>query len=50
MFAASDTPWAPWYIAHTDDKKRGRLNIINHLLRSGSVRSVELRDIKLPKR
>ena len=23
MFAASDTAWAPWYIAHTDDKKRG---------------------------
>ena len=25
-------PWAPWYVAHTDDKKRGRLNIISHLL------------------
>ena len=25
MFAATDTAWAPWYIAHTDDKKRGRL-------------------------
>src|SRR5271156_363056 len=22
MFAASDTPWAPWYVAHSDDKKR----------------------------
>ena len=32
MFAATDTPWAPWYLAHTDDKKRGRLNIISHLL------------------
>ena len=32
MFAATDTPWAPWHIAHTDDKKRGRLNIISHLL------------------
>ena len=32
MFAATDTPWAPWYVAHTDDKKRGRLNIITHLL------------------
>ena len=32
MFAATDTAWAPWYIAHTDDKKRGRLNIISHLL------------------
>ena len=25
MFAATDTAWAPWYVAHTDDKKRGRL-------------------------
>ena len=28
MFAATDTPWAPWYVADTNDKKRGRLNII----------------------
>ena len=32
MFEATDTAWAPWYVAHTDDKKRGRLNIISHLL------------------
>ncbi len=32
MFKATDTAWAPWFIAHTDDKKRGRLNIISHLL------------------
>ncbi len=32
MFAATDTAWAPWFVAHTDDKKRGRLNIITHLL------------------
>src|SRR5277367_3011045 len=32
MFRASDTPWAPWYVANTDDKRRGRLNIISHLL------------------
>ena len=32
MLAATDTAWAPWHIARTDDKKRGRLNIISHLL------------------
>ena len=32
MFATSDTAWAPWYIAHTDDKRRCRLNIIHRLL------------------
>ena len=32
MLAATDTSWAPWFVAHNDDKKRGRLNIISHLL------------------
>jgi polyphosphate kinase 2 len=32
MFAATDTPWAPWFVVDNDDKKRGRLNIISHLL------------------
>jgi polyphosphate kinase 2 len=32
MFAATSTEWAPWYVADSNDKKRGRLNIINHLL------------------
>ena len=32
MLAATDSDWAPWHIAHSDDKKRARLNIIAHLL------------------
>lgn len=32
MFAASDTSWAPWFLAHSEDKKRARLNILSHLL------------------
>ena len=32
MFAATDTSWAPWWVVDNDDKKRGRLNIITHLL------------------
>ena len=32
MFAATDTEFAPWYVARLDDKKRARLNIITHLL------------------
>jgi len=32
MFQAPETWWAPWYVAETDDKKRGRLNVITHLL------------------
>ena len=50
MFAATDTPWAPWYIAHTDDKKRGRLNIISHLLSRVPYAALEPREVTLPKR
>ncbi len=50
MFRATDTSWAPWYIAHTDDKKRGRLNIISHLLSLVPYEPIEPKDIELPKR
>ena len=32
MLEATDTKVAPWYIVHSDDKKRARLNCISHLL------------------
>ena len=32
MFAASDTPEAPWTVVRSNDKKRARLNIIRHVL------------------
>jgi polyphosphate kinase 2 len=50
MFAATDTSWAPWFVAQTDDKKRGRLNIISHLLSQIPYEPLAPRDISLPKR
>ena len=50
MFAATDTAWAPWYIASTDDKKRGRLNIITHLLSQIPYEPLTLPKITLPRR
>jgi polyphosphate kinase len=50
MFHASDTEWAPWYIAHTDDKKRARLNVISHLLATVPYAPLERREIQLPNR
>jgi polyphosphate kinase len=50
MFAATDTAWAPWFVASTDDKKRGRLNIISHLLSQVPYEELRDRDITLPKR
>jgi len=50
MFAATDTAWGPWYIARTDDKKRGRLNIITHLLSQVPYEKLARPDVTLPKR
>jgi len=50
MFAATDTAWAPWYIAHTDDKQRGRLNLITHLLTQVAYKPLAHHDVTLPKR
>jgi polyphosphate kinase 2 len=50
MFAATDTAWAPWWVAQTDDKKRSRLNIISHLLGQIPYEPLHVRDVTLPKR
>jgi polyphosphate kinase len=50
MFAATDTAWAPWFVANTDDKQRGRLNIISHLLSQVPYKPLGPRDITLPRR
>jgi polyphosphate kinase len=50
MFAATDTAWAPWYVAHTDDKKRGRLNLISHLLSRIPYDPLTIEPVELPKR
>jgi polyphosphate kinase 2 len=50
MFAATDTAWAPWYVARSEDKKRVRLNIISHLLEKIPYKSVKSEKVKLPKR
>lgn len=50
MFSATDTAWAPWYVARSDDKRRARLNIIAHLLGNIPYKSVPRKKVKLPKR
>ena len=50
MFASTDTAWAPWFVAHTDDKKRARLNIISHLLSHIPYEEVPREPVTLPKR
>jgi polyphosphate kinase 2 len=50
MFASTDTAWAPWFVAHADDKKRARLNIISHLLSHIPYKEVDREPVELPKR
>jgi polyphosphate kinase 2 len=50
MLKATDTKWAPWYILHSDDKKRARLNCIRHILGLIPYKKVPREKIKLPKR
>jgi polyphosphate kinase 2 len=50
MFAATDMPWAPWHIAHSNDKRRARLNIITHLLGQIPYEPLDRKKVTLPKR
>ncbi len=50
MFQATDTAWAPWFIARSDNKRQARLNIIAHLLSSIPYKKVSRGNVKLPKR
>jgi polyphosphate kinase len=50
MLNATDTPWAPWYVIRSDDKKRARLNAITHLLRRIEYKEAPRDKVKLPDR
>lgn len=50
MFAATDTEFAPWYVADSNDKRRARLNIISHLLRQVPYERVPSKTVRLPGR
>jgi len=50
MFRTTDTPWAPWQVARSDDKKRARLNIIADLLSQIPYEELPRDKPKLPKR
>jgi polyphosphate kinase 2 len=50
MLKATDTKYAPWYIARSDDKKRARLNCIAHLLSLIPYSRIPRKKLKLPKR
>ena len=50
MFAATDTTRSPWYVVEADDKKRARLNCINHFLSMVPYKDLTPKPLKLPPR
>jgi polyphosphate kinase 2 (PPK2 family) len=50
MIAATNSSWAPWFVAVSDDKKRARLNVITHLLSQIPYRAPKRPKVRLPDR
>jgi polyphosphate kinase 2 (PPK2 family) len=50
MFKATNTPWAPWNVARSDDKRRARLNVISHMLGRIPYEDVPRDPVRLPER
>ncbi len=50
QFAKTDTAWAPWFVAPSNDKKKVRLNIITHLLSKIPYEEIKRPKVVLPKR
>ena len=50
MLEATDTKLAPWHIVRTNDKRRGRLNCISHILSVIPYKKTRREKVKLPKR
>jgi polyphosphate kinase len=50
MFLATDTAWAPWYVVHSDNKRRARLNALTHILSKIPYEVLPRAKVKLPKR
>ncbi|MFA6957265.1 MAG: polyphosphate kinase 2 [Thermoanaerobaculia bacterium] len=50
MFEATDTDFAPWRVALSDDKKKARLNIISDILKRIPYKEIDAEKVELPKR
>ncbi len=50
MFIHTDIPSAPWYTVESEDKKRSRINVINHLLSTIPYEHIEWNVPEIPER
>jgi polyphosphate kinase len=49
MLRATHTDYAPWHVVNFNDQKRGRLNLIHHLLKQLPKREPPAKALRLPK-
>ena len=49
-FARTNIPEAPWFIVEGNDKKRARLNCIDHLLKQVPYKAIRAAKVELPSR
>jgi polyphosphate kinase 2 len=50
MLQKTDSKHAPWFIVRSDDKRRGRLNCISHILETIPYKKVKRKNVRLSKR
>ena len=50
MLKHTDTPFAPWHIVRSDDKKKARLDTIAHVLESIPYKKLRYDKVRLPSR
>jgi len=50
MLLRTNIPEAPWYIVEGNDKKRARLNCINHLIQQVPYEDAPHEEVTLPER
>src|SRR6186713_1864108 len=50
MFQATDSEFAPWFVARSEDKKRVRLNVIRHILSQVPYQKLPAESVDFPSR
>ena len=50
MFEHTDTQFSPWYVVESDNKKKARINCINHILNQIKYDSIEMPEVVMPDR
>jgi len=48
VIEVTDTGFAPWFVVKTNDKRRGRLNLITHLLEQIPYKQAPREKVKVP--